>query len=146
LSSHILALGNYSNFPTEDFSSGVSASLKAFSPVFDYLSNSSWFGSFAVTDMVFGITGVSSAIALSSHILSSGDYSNYPNVDWVNGVSGAVKSAEEMFLNSSNTLMGYFRVRNTLYNLSDIVDILSGKSTGFFGKPLFGSEEDSLEK
>jgi hypothetical protein len=80
--SALLSIGNYnSNYPTEDWISGVSKSLTSFSTIASNMS---------MTDVLKTATFlpvVSASIILTSALLNSGNYSSYPSRDWIMGVS-----------------------------------------------------------
>ena len=87
LSSWILSVGNYSNYPKLEWIEGVGLSIAAFGLTMFLLGK---FGGPESIEMMFmgGISAllISATIMLSSWILSVGNYSNYPQLEWAEGV------------------------------------------------------------
>jgi hypothetical protein len=72
--------------PKEEWSSGVSKAIAAFSPVFEYLSeNSGWFGA-DVDDLNEAIVTIAHSIVTVSNTLKDGDYSYEISSDWVKAI------------------------------------------------------------
>lgn len=85
LVSHILAAGNYKQYPTVEWGIGAGLSLVAFGAGIYLL------GTFAKdpTALLVGALAallVAGTIAVSSHILAMGAYDNYPTLEWSKGV------------------------------------------------------------
>jgi hypothetical protein len=88
LTSHILAVGNYSNYPKLPWAIGVAASIAAFAA-----------GAVILGPMVFGpqaliylaglgaVLGLATTVMAASHILAKGNYKKGPDLLWTLSVS-----------------------------------------------------------
>ena len=87
-SSHILSAGDYSKYPGWEWSLSVGLSLLVFGLAAVALGMviSSGIGAVALAAGVIGVLAVAGTIVASSHILSKGNYSKYPDLDWSKGV------------------------------------------------------------
>jgi hypothetical protein len=88
MSSQLLALGDYSNVPDIKWALGAGASVLGFGMATAALGLIVMTGIGAV-GMLAGATaviGLSATISAASHILNTGDYSNYPTLGWSSGV------------------------------------------------------------
>jgi len=88
ISSHILSVGNYGNYPDWKWALGVGLSLIMFTPAVLVLGLLAMTGAGAVA-IVFGAglsLVVADAIVGVSHILSNGKYDKYPSLGWALGV------------------------------------------------------------
>ena len=87
VSSHIIAMGNYGNYPSPRWALGVGGSLLGFGLAAIGLGLAMMFdggltlllGSVAVLGVALTIVGV-------SHIIAKGNYSKYPSMAWIGGV------------------------------------------------------------
>jgi len=88
LSSWVLSFGNYKNAPSWKWSLGVGLSILAFTPsmILVGLFIMTGAGLPALILATIGILLISTAIMLSSHILSLGNYDKYPGYEWSLGV------------------------------------------------------------
>jgi hypothetical protein len=91
ISSHILALGNYKNYPSWKWALGVGLSIIAFAPGVVVL------GLLAMADgglsQLLGalmVVIIATAIMVTSHILALGNYKKYPPILWTLGVVAAM--------------------------------------------------------
>lgn len=84
ISSHILSLGNYKDYPDWKWALGVGLSLIAFTPAIVLLGvvAMTGIGALAVLAGAGMILVVAGTIAASSHILGMGNYGNYPPLSW----------------------------------------------------------------
>ena len=84
ISSHILSLGNYKDYPDWKWALGVGLSLIAFTPAIVLLGvvAMTGIGALAVLAGAGMILVVAGTIAASSHILGMGNYGNYPPLAW----------------------------------------------------------------
>jgi len=84
ISSHILALGDYSKYPDWKWALGVGLSLVAFTPAIVLLGAiaMSGVGALAILAGAGMILLVAATITGASHILAAGKYGNYPPVSW----------------------------------------------------------------
>jgi len=84
VSSHILALGNYKNYPDWKWALGVGLSLIAFTPAIVLLGAiaMSGFGALAILAGAGMVLIVAATITAASYILGAGKYGNYPPVSW----------------------------------------------------------------
>ena len=90
ISSHILALGNYDEYPSTDWAAGVGLSMLSFglSTLAFGLAILATGGIGLVAIAAGGLATliVAGSIMASSHILAGGDYGSYPPIDWAAGV------------------------------------------------------------
>jgi hypothetical protein len=88
LSSHVLGMGSYGNYPSLDWALGVSLSLLSFGIGVAALGLivMSGIGAVALVAGAAAIVGVAGTIVLVSEILSKGVYENFPSLDWAQGV------------------------------------------------------------
>jgi len=102
-------------YPSQKWGKGVGASLKAFSPIFDYMfKNQGWFtdGTEVIDDMVYAIKQISYSIAdVAGAINSGGPYDSYPSKNWGLGIKNGVESFLQIFetIWSSGLTTGQFR-------------------------------------
>jgi len=84
VSSHILALGNYKDYPDWKWALGVGLSLLAFAPAMVALGliSMSGVGALALLAGAAAVLGVAGTIVVTSHILSSGKYTGGPPLWW----------------------------------------------------------------
>jgi len=88
VSSLILGLGNYENYPSFSWAVGVGLSLLAFGVVAVAVGilASSGAGAVALGLGLLSILAISLTVVATSYILGAGDYSNYPSLTWALGV------------------------------------------------------------
>lgn len=84
VSSLILSIGNYSNYPTPDWSLGVALSLAFFAIGAVLLGTQASNPTFYLGLLVIPVVALS--IVLTSAILNTGVYGNYPSPSWALGV------------------------------------------------------------
>ena len=84
VSSHILALGNYKNYPNWKWALGVGLSLIAFTPAIVLLGAiaMSGVGALAILAGAGMVLIVAATITAASYILGAGKYGNYPPLSW----------------------------------------------------------------
>lgn len=84
ISSHILALGNYKNYPSWKWALGVGLSLIAFTPAIVLLGAiaMSGVGALAILAGAGMVLVVAATITAASYILSAGKYGKYPPLAW----------------------------------------------------------------
>lgn len=84
VSSHILAMGNYSKYPDWKWALGVGLSLLAFVPAVAVLGAIaiSGVGALALLAGAVAVLGVAATISAASHILATGKYTGGPPVWW----------------------------------------------------------------
>ena len=84
VSSHILALGNYKNYPSWKWALGVGLSLIAFTPAIVLLGAiaMSGVGALAILAGAGMVLIVAATITAVSYILAAGKYGNYPPLSW----------------------------------------------------------------
>lgn len=89
ISSHILALGNYDEYPSTDWAAGVGLSMLSFglSTLAFGLAILATGGIGLVAIAAGGLATliVAGSIMASSHILAAGDYGSYPPIEWAAG-------------------------------------------------------------
>jgi hypothetical protein len=87
-SSHILSLGNYKSYPTFQWSLGVGLALSVFAiPIVAIgLLVMAGVGLPAMAAGLLAVPLISMAIVISSYILATGNYKNYPSFGWSAGV------------------------------------------------------------
>ena len=94
LSSHILALGNYSKYPNFKWAAGVGLALLTFTiPIMVVglmIAASFGLGLIALAAGIGGVLLMAGAIVAASHILAEGNYSSYPTIEWAGGVGGSI--------------------------------------------------------
>lgn len=92
LSSVILAMGNYGNFPSLGWTLGVAASLLVFSVGAIAIGAlvMSGFGAVAMLAGAAAILGVAVAVVATAEILSKGNYGVYPSFSWSMGVGASI--------------------------------------------------------
>ena len=88
LSSLILGLGDYGNYPDLNWAMGVGLSLVAFglTAVAVGILASTGLGGVAIASGLLSILAISATIVATSYLLGAGDYSNYPSLSWAMGV------------------------------------------------------------
>ena len=91
-SSIILALGNYSTYPSLDWALGVGASMIGFGLAVVALGfiAISGVGAVALLAGAAAVLGLSAVLVASSAILAQGNYSKYPSAKWSLGVGGSI--------------------------------------------------------
>jgi hypothetical protein len=133
VSSLILGLGSYDNYPTLSWIIGVAASMAAFA-----------FGALIIGGLVFGpqalvvlaglaaILLISATITAISHILNAGNYDSYPGLFWITEVGLALTTfsllAVGMGVTGLFALIGIpfmLSMANTIVKVADILG--SGK-------------------
>ena len=89
LSSQLIALGKYDNYPTLEWAAGVGLSLVAFglSAVVLGIIAMSGIGAVALLAGGAAVLILSGVIVAASYILGAGSYGNYPTLAWSTGVS-----------------------------------------------------------
>jgi hypothetical protein len=90
-SSHLLSMGDYTNTPNFDWALGAGISLIVFGgliAIYNKLLPTVTIGQILKGSAAIVI--IAGAIALSSQLLSIGDYTNAPNIDWALGSSLAL--------------------------------------------------------
>lgn len=91
--------------PSVEWSKGVSKSIEAFAPVFDYLSNNSgWFGA-DVDDLNEAIVTIAHSIVSVSNTLKDGDYSYEISTDWI-------KTIDTLYQNYINIFNKISKIKN----------------------------------
>jgi hypothetical protein len=94
LSSHILAMGDYSKYPDVDWSAGVGLSMLAFGLATLGLGMAilatGGIGLLAIAGGALATVVIAGAIMVSSHILAAGDYGSAPSAAWTGGVGLAM--------------------------------------------------------
>lgn len=102
LSSQILSLGDYSNYPDLDWSQGVGLALLASLPVVIGFGTvaATGIGALAILAGIASMIGVAGGLATVSHIVKTGDYTGGPSLEWSQGVGSALMA----FANTLNEL------------------------------------------
>jgi hypothetical protein len=133
--SQLLAMGDYSNFPTIDWGLGVGMAMIAFVPAMLITGN-------FLPMIAMGAIGallVAGTILASSYILGTGDYSGGPTTEWATGVGLAFLAFAPAMLIMGNPLflimagigaLSLLIVANTIVEVADILG-----STDFSGGP-----------
>ena len=89
ISSHILALGNYDEFPSTEWAAGVGLSMLAFGlPILTFglvILATGGIGLLAMAAGAVATLVVAGTITATSHILGAGSYGSYPTVEWAAG-------------------------------------------------------------
>lgn len=89
--SAILASGNYTGGPTEDWAKGVGLSIKAFAEGISLLSSGGGlFGFLFGTDKTDMIRLIAQAMVDASLILRGGQWTSYPPAEWSKGVGDSI--------------------------------------------------------
>ena len=92
VSSHIIALGRYTKYPSIGWSLGAGAAILTFGLAVLGLGTvimlSAGLGLAAIGMGALGVIMVSGSITASSHILSRGKYEKYPGIGWALSVGG----------------------------------------------------------
>lgn len=92
--SHILGLGDYSNYPNAKWSAGVGLSMLAFgTPILTL--GAFILGSFGIGAAVLNtgrdaVLNLSKTVVIASHILAMGNYKDYPTLEWSTGVGRSI--------------------------------------------------------
>ncbi len=94
VSSQILALGDYTKYPSLQWALGTGLSIVAFgaSALAIGLLVSSGIGAVALLAGAVSILGIAATIVAVSHILKAGDYAKYPDIKWAAGVGLSMAS------------------------------------------------------
>lgn len=94
LTSLILSLGNYDNYPPLSWVASVALSLVAFggAAVILGIIATSGIGALAIVAGAAAILVVAAAVVATAAILGTGDYGNYPSVDWSTSVALSMAS------------------------------------------------------
>ena len=122
-------------YPSTEWGRGVGSSLKAFAPVFEYMSGASWYesGFVNVIEMVYGITTVASAIVDVAKLFSQPiKWDVYPDKDWSSNISKSIKG----FMNISNSVadlnwIGMNSISSVVSKMVNTAKILSKNSKYF---------------
>ena len=134
VSSHILSIGNYGNYPDWKWALGVGLSLIMFLPAVVVLGIVAMSGVGALVILAgAGMTLVMAASIMAvSHILKAGDYGSYPSAGWAAGVglSLIIFSTGAIILGVLGplALIGLFFIKRVSKSIVDVSEILgSGK-------------------
>lgn len=129
-SSHILALGNYSNQPPINWTIGAGLSIFLIIPAILILGIPVLAPIVLLGSLMMVL--VSTAIMTSSHILSEGNYTKFPDLKWNIGVTSAILlfggtlvTMGFMALMLPVMLLGVVLMREIAYTIVDISNILS---------------------
>lgn len=92
LSSQILSLGDYSEYPDVEWAKGFGLSMLASIPpvlVFGALA-ATGFGAIVIGAGILSMLAVAGGLVAASHILAEGNYSKYPTEEWSAGVGSGL--------------------------------------------------------
>lgn len=92
LASQLIALGDYTNYPSLDWATGFGVSMLLTLPsilAFGFVATSG-IGAVAIAAGVLSMIGVSAGLVAVSHILALGNYSAFPDVKWAVGVGASL--------------------------------------------------------
>jgi hypothetical protein len=109
VSSHIIAMGDYGNYPSAKWATGVGASLLGFGLAAIGLGLAMMFdggltlllGSVAVLGVALTLVGV-------SHIIAKGNYSKYPSMSWIGGVGLSMTGFTLAMITLGGLIVGSF--------------------------------------
>ena len=137
LSSQLIAMGDYSNFPSMDWATGFGVSMLLALPsviAFGIVATSG-IGAVAIGAGILSIIAVSGGLAAVSHILALGDYKEYPDVSWALGVGasllgfgvGAIALGALMLtgIGAVALLAGIAATAGIAYSIVEVSEILS---------------------
>jgi hypothetical protein len=134
----ILNYGNYSNYPTMEWSAGVGLSMLAFIVPMLALGGlilaSAGIGALILAAGGLAILGIASLIVKLSDIFSATQFTAYPSLDWVNGVSGALTLFTEKIANMSFGLLDFIKVKAIANAIVDMGNIFNDNA-GAFSQP-----------
>jgi hypothetical protein len=100
--------------PSVEWSMGVSKSIEAFAPIFEYLSNNSgWFGA-SIKDLNSAIISISNSIVSVSNVLKDGDYSYEISNNWI-------KSIDKLYKNYINIVSEVSKIEKELKNGNSLI-------------------------
>ena len=124
-----LSTGSYTKYPDTKWVKGITSSINEFSKLFDLKLNISsiLFGSFNLNRVVNSIVDVNKK-------LSSGNYTKYPDTQWVKGIAGSITEFSKLFalkISLSDSILGLFNL-NRIVN--SIVDVNKKLSSGNYTK------------
>lgn len=109
VSSHLLSLGNYDNYPDWKWALGVGLSLLLFTvPVMGIgiiIALSGGLGFVALGAGILAVSAIAGTISAISHIIGKGSYGNFPEPDWAEGVGKSL-----FYFGTSMLLLGGFMV------------------------------------
>lgn len=92
LSSQLIAMGDYSNFPSMDWATGFGISMLLSLPsilIFGAVATSG-IGALAIGAGILSMIAVSAGLATVSHIINEGNYKGYPDISWALGVGASL--------------------------------------------------------
>ena len=94
ISSQILSMGDYSNYPNLDWAQGVGLSMIAsIPPVLAFgLLAATGIGALVIGAGILSMIAVAGGLVASSHILAEGNYSKYPSLEWSTGVGMGISA------------------------------------------------------
>lgn len=116
------------NYPSKKWGEGVGTSIKAFVPIFKYMSeNSSWLtGDDEVIDnMKYAMVKIATGIKEVAGVLAGGEYTTYPSKKWAWGVGNSIKR----FIYMANSLAdieysSIFKVQSLVSRMVGVAGIL----------------------
>ena len=90
--SHVLAMGNYEDYPSASWATGVGLSMLGFVPsvIATGLIASSGFGAIVLLAGIASMIAISGGLVEVSKIISRGKYSGGPSVEWAKGTGTAL--------------------------------------------------------
>jgi len=106
--SHILNLGNYSNYPTTEWATGVGLSMLGYLPAVIVTGTIAMtgIGALALLAGVASMTGIAGGLAEVSHILNKGNYTGGPTEKWAIGTGLALMGFVDPILKLNPGLFG----------------------------------------
>ena len=142
----ILAVGDYSKYPSIDWSKTVGLTLGAFAVGMGALGaiivGSLGLGAVALAAGAAAVLGIAETVVKTSEILSKGKYTSGPTVDWASGVALSLSTFSDIYrMMVGNSVMSFFTgggkddFKNSIMMVADTLVTASNKlATGNFTK------------
>lgn len=135
--SWIISLGNYDQYPTLDWASGVGLSILALGGVAVALGLlvATGVGAIGIALGLVSMLAITSSIVAISLILSSGDYTNGPPLEWAKSTSGLLLTFGATSILMGVTFpfvyLGMMAMKKVAQSIVDVAEILAdGNYTG----------------
>lgn len=106
--SHILSVGNYSNYPSVDWATGVGLSMLGYLPsvLITGAIAATGFGALVIGAGILSMTAIAGGLATVSHIIKKGNYTGGPSVEWAEGVGLSLMGFVDPILKLNPSLLG----------------------------------------
>ena len=143
--------------PSRDWGENVGSAIKSFVPIFDFVSKNSGIFGADISTLNAAIVGICESIAVSSRIMSSGNYTKYPSTDWVDGTIYSIQKFKElvgMLSFSDGSILGGLKsfvtgtnpLKEAVSNITLLAEAFNklGDSMGEFSNSIENLDADKL--